>query len=149
MPAGDGTGPAGLGPMTGRAAGYCAGYPVPGYMNPIPGRGGFGFGRGWFGRGWGRGWFGRGGGRGRRNWYYATGLPGWSRFGMGMPAWGGQIPYWGAYPQMGPYPYGPELTPEQEKEMLQSEADLLKQQMEDIQERIRALEEAAAKSKKE
>ena len=39
MPLGDGTGPAGLGPMTGRAAGYCAGYSVPGYMNPIPGRG--------------------------------------------------------------------------------------------------------------
>jgi len=43
MPLGDGTGPRGLGPMTGRAAGYCAGYPVPGYMNPIPG---FGYGRG-------------------------------------------------------------------------------------------------------
>lgn len=41
MPGGDGTGPAGLGPMTGRAAGYCAGYPVPGFMNPIIGRGGF------------------------------------------------------------------------------------------------------------
>jgi len=26
MPRGDGTGPWGLGPMTGRAAGYCAGY---------------------------------------------------------------------------------------------------------------------------
>jgi len=37
MPAGDGTGPIGLGPMTGRAAGYCSGYPVPGYANPIPG----------------------------------------------------------------------------------------------------------------
>ena len=34
MPGGDRTGPAGMGPMTGRAAGYCAGYPVPGYMNP-------------------------------------------------------------------------------------------------------------------
>ena len=43
MPFGDRTGPLGLGPMTGRAAGYCAGYPVPGYLNPIPGRG---FGRG-------------------------------------------------------------------------------------------------------
>ena len=39
MPGGDGTGPGGMGPMTGRAAGYCAGYPVPGYMNPIPGGG--------------------------------------------------------------------------------------------------------------
>jgi len=38
MPRGDGTGPAGMGPMTGRAAGYCAGYPMPGYMNPIAGR---------------------------------------------------------------------------------------------------------------
>jgi hypothetical protein len=37
--------------MTGRAAGYCAGYPVPGYMNPRRG-----YGRG-FGRGWGRGWY--------------------------------------------------------------------------------------------
>ena len=90
MPLGDGTGPAGFGPMTGRAAGYCAGYPVPGYMNPgigYPGAfyragyprpwmgarmrrfpGTFGFGRGYamgmrpFGRGRARG--GRGG-RGR------------------------------------------------------------------------------------
>jgi len=93
MPAGDGTGPMGMGPMTGRAAGYCAGYPAPGYANPMAGRPwygtppvygpgaypapygygpayapGFGFGRGWFGRGFGRGfgrrWIGRGFGRG-------------------------------------------------------------------------------------
>ena len=44
--------------MTGRAAGYCAGYSVPGFMNPTGG-----YGRGW-GRGRGRGW-GRGFGRGR------------------------------------------------------------------------------------
>ena len=43
MPFGDGTGPMGLGPMTGRAAGYCVGYPTPGYMNPIPGRGYWGW----------------------------------------------------------------------------------------------------------
>ena len=62
MPRGDRTGPWGLGPRTGRAAGYCAGYPVPGFMNPIPG-----FGRG-YGRGWGRG-YGRGFGRRRgRRW---------------------------------------------------------------------------------
>lgn len=35
MPWGDRTGPMGLGPMTGRAAGFCAGYTVPGYANPI------------------------------------------------------------------------------------------------------------------
>ena len=39
MPVGNGTGPLGLGPMTGRAAGYCAGYPVPGFMNPMVGMG--------------------------------------------------------------------------------------------------------------
>jgi len=48
MPRGDGTGPLGMGPMTGRAAGYCAGYGMPGYMNPGYGRGcqnwGVGFG---------------------------------------------------------------------------------------------------------
>jgi hypothetical protein len=46
MPRGDGTGPMGMGPMTGRAAGYCAGFP--GFMNPMGGRLGLGF-------GWGRG----------------------------------------------------------------------------------------------
>jgi hypothetical protein len=93
MPFGDGTGPAGMGPMTGRAADVCAGYPVPGYMNPVMGRAGsynagmlaigpYGGGTyiygmpyaGWsnpwlrrgfgFGRGFGRG-HGRGRGRGR------------------------------------------------------------------------------------
>ncbi|MBN2577797.1 MAG: DUF5320 domain-containing protein [Pirellulales bacterium] len=63
-----------MGPMTGRAAGYCAGFPVPGYMNP-------GFGRG--GGGWGRG---GGRGRGWRNWFHATGLTGWQRAAMGWPA---------------------------------------------------------------
>ncbi len=47
MPVGDGTGPFGLGPMTGRAAGYCAGYPMPGYANPIPGPGFWGRGGYW------------------------------------------------------------------------------------------------------
>ena len=80
MPWGDGTGPAGMGPMTGRAAGYCAGFPVPGYMNPTVGWGGYGavpyggvmapgYPRAPYGvaprgfGGWGRGWgfgFGRG-----------------------------------------------------------------------------------------
>jgi len=93
MPFGDGTGPAGMGPMTGRAAGHCAGYPVPGYMNPAVGGAGFygagmpvvgpyGAGAygyvmpygGWRRRGFGLG-FGRGFGRGR-----ARGL-GRGRFG--------------------------------------------------------------------
>lgn len=62
MPRGDRTGPLGFGPMTGRAAGYCARYQLPGYMSSIPICG-----------------FGGGRGRGRRNWYYATGLTGWQR----------------------------------------------------------------------
>jgi len=45
MPRGDGTGPMGMGPITGRGAGFCAGYAVPGCMNAMPGRGGMGFGR--------------------------------------------------------------------------------------------------------
>jgi Family of unknown function (DUF5320) len=61
MPGGDRTGPNGAGPMTGRVAGYCAGYAVSGYANPVCGygsRGGRrGYGRGW-GRGFGRGWYG-------------------------------------------------------------------------------------------
>ena len=36
MPGGDGTGPRGMGSMTGRAAGYCAGYSTPGFANPVP-----------------------------------------------------------------------------------------------------------------
>ncbi|MBN2380288.1 DUF5320 domain-containing protein [candidate division WOR-3 bacterium] len=71
MPGGDRTGPAGQGPMTGRALGYCSGYNMPGYAHPWPGRG---FGRGW-GRGWGRG-FGRGMGWGR-GWGYAGYAPGY------------------------------------------------------------------------
>jgi hypothetical protein len=86
VPYGDGTGPAGLGPMTGRAAGFCAWFGVPGYMNPVVGRAGlygagvpairpygagsYGYGipyggrvNPWLRRGFG---FGRGFGRGRR-----------------------------------------------------------------------------------
>ena len=62
MPRGDKTGPSGEGPMTGRASGYCAGYSVPGYVNPVGRYGrGRGLGRGRV-RGLGRGWsrcFGR------------------------------------------------------------------------------------------
>ncbi len=47
MPRGDRTGPNGMGPMTGRAMGYCAGFNSPGFTNPGGGRGmGMGMGRG-------------------------------------------------------------------------------------------------------
>ncbi len=61
MPRGDRTGPMGAGPLTGRAAGYCAGFAAPGYANFGGGRGrgmGYGRGGGGFGRGFGRGGIG-------------------------------------------------------------------------------------------
>jgi ferredoxin len=65
MPGGDGTGPAGLGPTTGRAASYGAGCPVDGNLNLVPHRGFWGWGRkGGRGRGTGRGG-GRRAGKGR------------------------------------------------------------------------------------
>jgi hypothetical protein len=39
MPRGDGTGPNGAGTMTGRGAGYCAGFSVPGFVGGGRGRG--------------------------------------------------------------------------------------------------------------
>lgn len=58
MPGGDGTGPRGMGPMTGRGAGYCNGYNVPGYSNAMPSRVLFGRGRGFgMNRGFGRGFY--------------------------------------------------------------------------------------------
>ena len=60
MPGFDGTGPKGMGPMTGGGRGYCA-VPVKDWKGPYGGRG-FGRGRG-RGRGWGRG-YGR-----RRDWF--------------------------------------------------------------------------------
>jgi hypothetical protein len=33
IPGGDGSGPRGLGPRSGKSRGFCAGYPVPGYAN--------------------------------------------------------------------------------------------------------------------
>ena len=87
MPRGNGTGPMGLGPMTGRAAGYCAGYPVPGFMNPIPGR--------WGAPGYGYGMapgYGMGVGYGMAPGYYGgRGMGGWGRglgWGRGYAGWG-------------------------------------------------------------
>ena len=119
MPGGDRTGPAGMGPMTGRAAGFCAGYPVPGYMNPTGARG--------FG-GRGRGFWARGGGRGWRNWFYATGLPGWAR--AGQPTWAG-APF---------NPAVPTIEPEQELAGLKHQAEYLRNSLDEINERIKELE---------
>ena len=125
MPGGDGTGPYGAGPMTGRAAGYCAGFPVPGYMNPIPGRG-RGFGRGW-GRGRGRGW-GRGFGRGF-GWRGAA-YP----YAYGDPYYGN--PYYAA-------PYVPGVTPQQEADMLKEQAKAMQDEIKAMNQRIKELESDA------
>jgi len=79
MPGFNGTGPDGRGPMTGGGFGYCTGYAKLG--DPIrPAARGF-FGRGFRGR-----MKSSAGGRGRgyQNMYYATGLPGWIRYGRGQ-----------------------------------------------------------------
>jgi len=47
MPRGDGTGPMGMGPRTGRGAGYCAGYNIPGFGLGMARRRGWGGGFGW------------------------------------------------------------------------------------------------------
>ncbi len=116
MPFGNGQGPAGQGPRTGRGLGYCSGYSSPGYTKS--GFSGY--------SGWGRslGWFGRGGGRGWRNWYYATGLPGWQRAGRGY------------YPQTSQQERD---VLEQEKNMISEEVKALEQQMKDVEKRIKEL----------
>ena len=125
MPGGDRTGPAGMGPMTGRAAGYCAGYSAPGYVNPVGGRGFGAFGRG-------RG----GGGRGRRNWFYATGLTGWQRAAMGQAAYG--VPP--AYPAPYAAPFGPAATSGQELDALKGQAEYFEDALEGIRKRIEELQ---------
>jgi hypothetical protein len=116
MPAGDATGPFGMGPRTGRSMGYCSGYDMPGWANWRPTRRFFG--RGWAPRGFGRGR----GGRGWRHWYYATGLPRWARWSASS-AWS----------------YGPVAEPpsrEEEMSALKDEAAWLKEQLDAINRRM-------------
>lgn len=120
MPRGDRSGPFSEGPMTGRAAGYCAGYATPGSANRP------GLGRGAFGPGSGRGPVGGrghrgGGGFGYRNRFYATGVP------------------FGAYR----VPEGaPLLQRDEEIALLKSESQRLKSVLESIEQRLEELETA-------
>ncbi|MCU0821413.1 MAG: DUF5320 domain-containing protein [Spirochaetes bacterium] len=114
MPGGDGRGPLGQGPMTGRGAGLCAGYSAPGYANS--GAGGRGCQRGWFG-----GFAGRG--RGYRNQFLATGLTGWMRAGMN-----------------GFTPFGRRMKKEDEAKMLRDQLDFYKNAADEINKRIKELE---------
>jgi hypothetical protein len=68
MPGGDRTGPTGMGPLTGRGAGFCRGNAQDGFG----------------GNNRGQGFVGRGGGRGRRNCFRTTGLTGWQRLWPGL-----------------------------------------------------------------
>jgi hypothetical protein len=126
MPAGDRRGPQGMGPTSGRGAGYCAGHEGPGYTNPGPRmrRGG---GCGPAGR-WGGG-FGRG--CGWRHGYHATGAPFWARHGAPSAA-----PGPAAYA-----PYGTPPSAEEEVAYLRSEAEYLREKLEVIVNRIEELEE--------
>jgi len=144
MPGGDRTGPMGLGPMTGRAAGYCAGFGVPGTANSLPGRGyGGGFWGGGRGLGWGRG---RGGGRGRRGWLYGAGFTGWpvaAVRGTAIPA----AP-WTTGPYAQPYvqPYVPAATREQEIEALKGQAEYFEDILDGLRRRIEELESKTAQA---
>jgi len=97
----------GTGPITGRAAGYCAGYAVPGYMNPIPGRG--------LGLGWGRGW---------RHGFGAIGRPGWG--GYGYPS------AWGYGPYAPPTPEQEAEGLQKQAEWLKDQLDAINQRIEEL-----------------
>lgn len=122
MPQGDGTGPRGVGPMTGRADGYCSGSSIPGSANALAGRGfGVGSRRNCPARGQGQGL-----GGGRRGWwnmFQATGMPDRMNVGGGTP----QAP----------------ANPELERNILQNKAKTLQAQMDLIKNRLDALETAA------
>ena len=112
MPGFDGTGPAGMGPMTGWGRGLCGS-------------------RGYYGAGprfWG---YGRGGGRGWRHRYWATGMPGWG--GMYPPSPGGYYGPWEPY-------YGPTYSREDELAGLREEAAWLKEELDAIEQRLKEIE---------
>ena len=116
MPRGDRTGPMGMGPMTGRGAGCCAGSEAPGFANPGPG---WGCGRG---MGWGRG-PGRGPGFG------------WRVRGVFPPRCG--VPQ--SFPVGGPWG-ARRMSRDEELEYLKGQAGMLKEELDDISDRVKDLE---------
>ena len=125
MPRGDRTGPAGMGSLTGRGLGYCAGFDSPGYMRTP------GLGRG-LGLGWGPGW-GRGRGRGR----YWRGV-------------GYRYPYYDPIRVIpAPYSVQPALTKENRLEMLKQEKEYLETEMSDIKSSVDDLSKRIAELEKE
>jgi hypothetical protein len=111
--------------MTGRGAGFCAGFNTPGYMNPWQA----GFGRGAFGRGRGFRWVAR-----------ATGLPGWYR--AGLPAfgrWPAQIPVQTPVQPVQPTREQELQFLEQEKTIIEEEMKTMEKSLEEIKKRIEEL----------
>jgi hypothetical protein len=125
MPGGDRTGPAGAGPMTGRGLGYCSGSAAPGYAY---GRGGFGGGFGRRGYGGNRAPGTGGRGRGRMNMFYATGLPGYARYGYGVA------------PTV--------VTAATEAEILKNQAAVLEQELQLVKERLGVVEKETKEKEK-
>ncbi|NPV27888.1 MAG: DUF5320 domain-containing protein [Firmicutes bacterium] len=112
MPRGDGTGPLGMGPRTGRGLGYCAGFSLPGYLN-----GGLGI-RWGRRRGLGLG-FGLGLGRG----LLWAAMQNWPVF---RPFWGGG--------------FATDTTmAEQERAILENEVNFLKTQIKQMEKRLAEL----------
>jgi hypothetical protein len=93
---------------------------MPGYANPIYGRG--------FGAGFGRGRGFRGRGFGWRNRFNATGYPGWMNFGWYPPA---------------PQPYQAS-NPEREKQALKNQFDALQSEIEIIRKRLSEIDADSA-----
>jgi len=121
MPGGDRTGPTGMGPMTGRAAGYCTDYNAPGYANPVFQRGVCGV---RLGRGRGRGikW---------RHWFYSTGQP--FQSWVNPRVWG---------PERGSAPvYTQSMSKEAQIDMLKTEAADLENALQEIRDRLAKISE--------
>ncbi len=128
MPYGDGTGPEGMGPLTGRGLGFCNGFDSPGFANPGPGFRG--------GRGWGRGW-GQGRGLGWRNRFRGGNRPAWNRRNWN--------------PGSSPQPVAveqPEFNARQEMNWLKAQAKSMEKSLGEIRDRIEELEAELSSEKK-
>lgn len=123
MPIGDQTGPMGMGAMTGRRRGICAGYGVPGCAAG-PGAGGRTMGIG-FRRGQGTG---TGGGR-RFCWGVPTG------YGTNVRSYGGYYDAPAFYPSA--------VNPEIEKRALLNRADAMQRELDAIHQRLKVMESEA------
>jgi hypothetical protein len=128
MPAGDRTGPWGLGSRTGRGRGFCSGYPAPGFMAAGPG----------FGRGYGRGLgLGRGFGRG-------PGLGRGRGFRYPWPDRFFEYPYPPVQPY-GPPAGGASVPPVEEASFLAEQAGYLEEELGLIRKRLDELKKAKEK----